>query len=127
MRRYDTAVVRHEELPNEADAAFGDMVGQVKRRDGKRKVDLLALFLPPPPPTQPSAHLSASQLSERDSLTDTAHFFAATETASSAPASDDEEGTDSTSTTISTSAAVSMAVTPSKLRARRPAVRDMFR
>lgn len=46
---YDTAVIREEKAPNEEDKQFSEMVDLVKRRDGKKKMNLLDLFTPPAP------------------------------------------------------------------------------
>lgn len=50
LSRYDTAVLRHpdEAEANEADSQFLSMVGQMKRRDGKARISLEELFVPPP-------------------------------------------------------------------------------
>lgn len=47
---YDTAVLRQppEGENNEADNQFLSMVGQMKRRDGKARISLEELFVPPP-------------------------------------------------------------------------------
>lgn len=45
---YDTAVIKPEEAPSESDAAFNSMVGQMRRRDGKQRMSLQELFIPPP-------------------------------------------------------------------------------
>ncbi len=46
---YDTAVLKKPDAePNADDNQFLSMVGQMKRRDGKARVSLLELFVPPP-------------------------------------------------------------------------------